>query len=156
MLWFAHTYEFLFPCACSFSWMTAFNNSWIALMLARESSWKPWYSLRDSPGLSVWGLRCRHLTFQSGLKRWVSRWCIVLFFSLVCVLTKLCDSYMFIYIICLAVSTGKHLHKLKAESSPCWWDLACCWRFWVGYWLVCEACCAWWYLLNLRGVHANR
>jgi hypothetical protein len=34
-------------------------------------------------------------------------------------LTKLCDSYMSNYIICLAVPTGKRLHKLEAESGPC-------------------------------------
>lgn len=59
-------------------------------------------------------------------------------------------------ISCLPVSTSKRLNKLEAASYPGRWDMACCWRFWIRYWLVCETYSAWWYLLNLRGVYVDR
>ena len=58
-------------------------------------------------------------------------------------------------ISCLPVSTSKRLNKLEAASCPGRWDMACCWRFWIRYWLVCQTCSAWWYLLNLRGVYVD-
>ena len=58
-------------------------------------------------------------------------------------------------VLYLTVSTSKRLNKLEAASCPGWWDLACSWRYWIRYWLVCEAYCAWWYLLNLWGVYVD-
>ena len=102
-----------------------------------------------------WGWKCRHLIYQSGLKHWVSR-CAIVFFLWACDLWVY-FSHMDIIpsVLYLTVSTSKCLNKLEAASCPGWWDLACSWRCWIRYWLVCEAYCPWWYLLNLWGVYVD-
>ena len=154
MLRFVHAYEFILSLHVVFhGWLpsTTHGSCWCWWGGAAEKLDTHWETLQAC-SYEAWDADTLHFKVASSSE--YPGVALSSLFFLICV-TKLYDSYMSNYIY-LAVSTGKRLNKLKAESSPRWWDLACCWRFWIRYWLVCEACCAWWDLLNLGGVHVNR